>query len=344
MKHRSIFRRLLALTLCAALMLPAAGAVHAGLPPTPDSEPTTCRTWGTLTRTAEGPLLLTNDSGEEGTYDQLILHCNRNTLLLDAVTGEALTLDDIADGETVCVNVDTMMLMSYPAQTYAHLILANLPADAEAPGYYQVTDHLMTSTLAMEHNAITLELHTDFGIVLWFYLTDELDGNGAYRMILKEESAVDIAPLNGDGTVSVTDLTPGTRFLLWCDSTGKPTMIRTLPNAYRGWLTVLPTYDEAMLNSETAIPAKKDADGRLMLPLRTLCETLGLTVQWNAADNTIAVADGDAIVFTCTIGNDEAHKNGEMAYLETVTRAQDGVTWLRASDLAWLCNLYLVEK
>ena len=99
-----------------------------------------------------------------------------------------------------------------------------------------------------------------------------------------------------------------------------------------------------MLNSETAIPAKKDADGRLMLPLRALCEMLGLTVQWNAADNTIAVADGDAIVFTCTIGNDEAHKNGEMAYLETVTRAQDGVTWLRASDLAWLCDLYLVEK
>lgn len=345
MKHRSLFRRLLALTLCTALMLPAAGAVNAGLPPAPDSAPTSYRTWGTLSRTAEGPLLLTNDSGEEGTYDRLILHCSRNTLLLDAVTGEALTLDDLPDGSEVVVSVDTMMLMSEPAQTYAYLILANLPDDAEAPGYYQVTDYQLTSTFAMEHNAITLELHTDFGIILWFYLTDELDENGARRLILKEESAVDIAPLSGDGAVLVTDLTPGTRFLLWCDSTGKPTRIRTLASAYRGWLEVIPAYDSAMLNGTTLIPgAKKDADGQLMLPLRALCESLGLTVDWNAADNTVTVSDRGAAVFTCTIGSDEAHKNDALTYLQTVTRAENGVTFLRAFDLAWLCDLYLVEK
>lgn len=344
MKHRSMFRRLLALALCAALLLPAASALNAGLPPAPGSTPTTCRTWGTVTRTAEGPLLLTNDTGGEGTYDRLILHTGADTLVVDAVTGEPLTLDAVRDGDTVCVNVDTRMLLSEPAQTHAYLILVNLPEDAEAPGYYQVTDFDMTSTLAMENNAITVEVHTDFGLILWFYLTDALDGTGARRLILKEESAVDIAPLRTKNIVSVTDLTPGTRFLLWTDSTGKPTRIRTLPNAHRGWLTVMPAFDSAMLSGTTPVEAKKDADGRLMLPLRALCETLGLTVSWNAADNTIAVSDGGAAVFTCTIGKDEAHKNGAMAYLQTVTRAENGVTWLRAFDLAWLLDLYLVEK
>ena len=344
MKNRSVFRRLLALTLCMALMMPAAGAVNAGLQPAPDSNPTSYRTWGTLTRTKEGFLLLTNDSGESGTYDQLILHADRNTLILDAVTGEPLTLDAIKDGDTVCVNIDTMILPSEPAQTYVYLILANLPEDAEVPGYYQVTDFNVTSTLAMENNAITVEVHTDFGLILWFYLTDEIDETGARRLILKEESAVDIAALRTKNIVSVTDLTPGTRFLLWSDSAGKPIMIRTLSNSYRGWLTAMPEYDDAMLNTVTPIEAKKDADGQLMLPLRALCETLGLTVQWNAADNTIVVSDNSMTVFTCTIGNDEVHKNGAMAYLQTVTRAENGVTWLRAFDLAWLLDLYLIEK
>ena len=87
MKHRSMFRRLLALALCAALLLPAASALNAGLPPAPGSTPTTCRTWGTVTRTADGPLLLTNDTGGEGTYDRLLLHTGADTLVVDAVTG-----------------------------------------------------------------------------------------------------------------------------------------------------------------------------------------------------------------------------------------------------------------
>lgn len=345
MKLRSVFRRFLLLTLCAALMLPAAGAVNAGLQPAPDSVPTTYRTWGVLSRTGDGTLLLTNDSGEDGTYDRLILHTGADTLVLDAATGDPLTLDAIADGETVCVNIDTMILESDPAQTYAHLILANLPADAEAPGYYQVTDFRMTSTLAMEDNAITAEVHTDYGLILWFYLTDKLDETGARQYILKEESAVEIAAFRTKNIVSVPDLIPGTRFLLWTDATGKPTRILTLPYGYRGYLETVKEFDSAMLNGVDFIEgAKKDADGQLMLPLRALCETLGLTVEWKRADSSITVSDQGETVFTCTLGSDEVHKNGALAYLQTVTKAENGVTDLRAFDLAWLLDLYQIDK
>ena len=345
MKLRSVFRRFLLLTLCAALMLPTAGAINAGLSPAPDSTPNTYRTWGTITRTEEGPLLLTNDSGEDNTYDQLILHCNRNTLIVDAATGDPLTLDDVKDGDTVCVNIDTMMLMSYPAQTYAYLILVNLPEDAEAPGYYQVTDFNMISTLAMENNSITTEIHTDFGLILYFYLTDTLDENGARQLILKEESAVDIAAFYTKNIVSVTDLTPGTRFLLWTDSTGKPTRILTLANNYRGWLTTVAEFDSAMLNGTDFIDgAKKDPDGQLMLPLRTMCESVGMTVDWSRETNVITVSNQGEELFTCVIGSDEAHKNSALTYLQTVTQAENGVTYLRAFDLAWLLDLYLIEK
>lgn len=345
MKLRSIFRRLLTLTLCTALMLPAAGAINAGLQPAPDSAPTTYRTWGTISRTEDGSLLLTNDSGEDGTYDQLILHYSADTLIVDAVTGDPLTLDDVRDGDTVCVNIDTMMLQSYPAQTFVYLILTNLPeapenaVDPGAPGWYQVTGYQMVSTLAMENNAITVEVQTDYGMTLWFYLTDKLDEAGNRQLILKEESAVDIAAFRTKNIVSVTDLTPGTRFLLWSDSTGKPTMIRTLPYGYRGWL------ESDILNGTTPIKgAKRDADGQLMLPLRALCESLGLTVDWKRADNSITVSAQGETVFTCTIGSDEVHKNGAMAYLQTVTQAENGVTYLRAFDLAWLCDLYWIQK
>ena len=81
-----------------------------------------------------------------------------------------------------------------------------------------------------------------------------------------------------------------------------------------------------------------------MLPLRALCESLGMTVDWKRTDNSITVSAQGETVFTCTIGNDEVHKNGAMAYLQTVTQAENGVTYLRAFDLAWLCDLYWIQK
>ena len=70
MKLKSALRRAALLALCAALMLPAVGAVGGSAS---SSCPVSDRFWGTISHLENDRLLLTNDTGAEGTMDQLIL-------------------------------------------------------------------------------------------------------------------------------------------------------------------------------------------------------------------------------------------------------------------------------
>ena len=56
-------------------------------------------------------------------------------MILDAVNGYPVLLDDLEDGSTVYAYVGPAMTMSLPPQATAHLILANIPEDFGVPQY-----------------------------------------------------------------------------------------------------------------------------------------------------------------------------------------------------------------
>lgn len=335
MKLKSALRRAALLALCAALMLPAAGAVGGSVS---SASPVSDRFWGTISHLKNDRLLLTNDTGAEGTMDQLILRVGENTLILDAATGDPIALDSIEDGETVYVNTDTIMLLSYPAQTGAQLILANLPADMAAPDYYQVTGFSMISTMMTENNVITATISTDLGDTLTFHLTDKLDESGARQYILQDE--VEISAYRTRNIVTVPDLIPGTRILVWKDAAGTPSRILVFPYTYRGYLEVQDKF--AVIDGDMVIEGSRmGEDGEPLLPLRHVCESLGMTVRWNQADRSITVSRDGAEVFSCTLGEEEAQKGGETVWL-TAPTAENGTTYLHARDLAELLGYYFV--
>lgn len=339
MKLKHSLRRLAALALCAALLIPAAGAADVSAPADPAPLPATHRTWGTVTHLEGGSLMLQNDTGAENTMDELILHVDENTLILNAATGMPIALADVKDGETVYVNTSPVMTMSLPAQTYAVLILAQLPADMAAPAYYEVTGFQMISTKMTQNNRITATVSTDQGDKLTFSLTDKLDESGARQYILKD--AVEFTPYLTRNIVSVLDLVPGARILVWADAAGKPSKVMVFPYAYRGYLEVLG--DTVLLNGETTIPGRPSDDllGLPQLPLRSVCEALGLTVTWNAKTRALAVAEGDTVLFTYALGATSAQANGETVDLVAPAETEGGAVYLRALDLAGLLNLYL---
>lgn len=335
MKLKSALRRAALLALCSALLLPAASAAHGN---SAAAAPTSDRFWGTISHLENDRLLLTNDTGAEGTMDQLVLHVGENTLILDAATGDPIALDSIEDGETVYVNTDTIMLLSYPAQTGAQLILANLPADMAAPDYYQVTGFSMISTMMTENNVITATVSTDLGDTLTFHLTDKLDESGARQYILQDE--VEISAYRTRNIVTVPDLIPGTRILVWKNAEGAPSRVLVFPYTYRGYLEVQDKF--AVIDGDMVIEGcRTDADGKPLLPLRPVCEALGMTVRWNQADRSITVSRDGAEVFSCTLGQEEAQKGGETVWLSAPT-AENGTTYLRARDLAALLGYYFV--
>ena len=335
MKLKSVLRRAALAALCAALLLPAASAAHGN---SAAAAPTSDRFWGTVSHLESDRLLLTNDTGAEGTMDQLILHVGENTAIVNAATGDPLTLDSIADGETIYVNTDTIMLLSYPAQTGAQLILAKLPADMAAPDYYQVTGFSMISTMMTENNVITATVSTDQGDTLTFHLTDKLDESGARQYILQDE--VEISAYRTKNIVTVPDLIPGTRILVWKNAEGAPSRVLVFPYTYRGYLEVQDKF--AVIDGDMVIEGcRPDADGEPLLPLRHVCESLGMTVRWNQGDRSITVSRDGAEVFTCTLGEEEAQKNGASVWL-TAPTAENGTTYLYARDLAELLDFYYV--
>lgn len=131
MKKR--IRRLLSLLLCAAMLaVPAAGA-EAGTEPAALAPLGPTLLEGTVKRMDDGVLLLTEKDG-----DQVVVRFDETTRVLDAGTGAAADMTGLKDGEGVRMYVGPAMAMSYPPQTWAVVILRNLPKDGTAPTYQQV--------------------------------------------------------------------------------------------------------------------------------------------------------------------------------------------------------------
>ena len=105
--------------------------------------PQTVKFYGTVTRPEgfEGDQLLMNAAieGVEG-QQEVILNISEETLILDAVEGLPIKLEDIKDGDMVYSYMSPAMTASLPPQSFAYMILANIPADYRVPALEEVKE------------------------------------------------------------------------------------------------------------------------------------------------------------------------------------------------------------
>lgn len=347
MKRKSLLQKMLPLALCAALLTATAGAVSplAGSgegtkePAAAKSQPTTVQVWGALKKLENGSIQVTNDSAE-GIRD-IILHLNEDTLVLGAVDGMPISLDDLKDGDMVYAYASPAMTRSIPPQSAALMILGNIPADFRVPDYYQVTNFGMISTMMTENNIINATAQTDRGVTLTFSLTDKLDEAGQRQYIQKD--GVIFTSYLTKKLVTVQDLIPGTRILVWSDDTGKTTQVMVFPYDYAGYLKIFETGDVALNDERMEATAYTGADGVRYLPLRAVAEAAGFTVSWNQAGQTVTVSKGDAVAFTYTAGADSVMVGDAGGVSITPSITQKGSMYWNATDLTQLLDIYQVQ-
>lgn len=155
---------------------------------------------GSITRTEDGSLMI--DSQPGGTYTgEVILNISDDTLILDGVNGYPVQLEDLKDGSMVYAYVGPAMTMSLPPMTTAELILCEIPEDAKAPEYVEV------KSVVSDAESGDAVLTTVDGVEY------EIDEN------------CQILPYLTRNIVTLSDLTEGSRCLIWSDAQNRASKI-----------------------------------------------------------------------------------------------------------------------
>lgn len=336
MNHKKLLASALAAALTLSLAVPALAAEPVGADAAAEApayelvqrgETFPTRVWGAAVELGDMSLTLEN-SNESDPYQKVVVNVEEDTLILDAVTGEAKTFDDLRTGETVYAWVGPDMTKSLPPISTGRVILCGLPADYAAPTYAEVESVTETESGAdvCLNNDVVLHLSADTG-----YLA---------------------APGWEKETVSAADIVPGTRVLAWYSvvtlslpAQASPEKVMVFPSDYAGWvaadgLTV--TVNGQALALEGAAAAKVE-NGHLMVPVRALAEALGCEVAWEPYTNQVTVTRDGVECYHFTIGGDQAAKGDVTVGLVAPANAVDGVTFLALDDLIVLHDLKLAD-
>lgn len=334
MNHKKLLASALAAALTLSLAVPALAAEPVGADAAAEApayelvqrgETFPTRVWGAAVELGDMSLTLEN-SNESDPYQKVVVNVEEDTLILDAVTGEAKTFDDLRTGETVYAWVGPDMTKSLPPISTGRVILCGLPADYAAPTYAEVESVTETESGAdvCLNNDVVLHLNADTG-----YLA---------------------APGWEKETVSAADIVPGTRVLAWYSvvtlslpAQASPEKVMAFSSDYAGWvaadgLTV--TVNGQALALEGAAAAKVE-NGHLMVPVRALAEALGCEVAWEPYTNQVTVTRDGVECYHFTIGGDQAAKGDVTVGLVAPANAVDGVTFLALDDLIVLHGLKL---
>ena len=314
----------LSLILCAALLaVPAAAAETEEAPAR--LGPVAC--WGTVTWMGEDSFLV--NPGEADDLSQAVVVHVGDAPCLDAVTGAPLNLDTLEDGDTVYAWVGPAMMLSMPPQSAASLILGNIPADYAVPQYYEITSSVITEDSAALHTA------------------------GSNDTITVPASA-QVTPYLTRNLVTLADLIPGTRILVWSDAQGVPERVLVFAYEYRGYVSVAEDGTVSVNGSAAAQKAKTTADGDILLPVRAAAEALGMNVRWDAEQGAV-VSYGEDMEKPAPLESETlmtALPGGAITAVSSDGTAEEvygsciienGVTYVSRTALAQALDLYLAD-
>ena len=315
----------LSLVLCAALL-----AVPAAAAETEEETPARLGPvayWGTVTWIDEDSFLL--DRGErDDLSDAVVVHVG-DAPYLDAVTGNTLNLDTLEDGDTVYAWVGPAMMLSMPPQSAARLILGNIPADYAVPQYYEITSSVITEASAA------------------------LSVAGSNDAVTVPASA-QVSPYLTRNIVTLADLRPGARILVWSDAKGTPEKVLVFAYEYRGYVSAAEDGTVSVNGAAVAQKAKFTGDGDTLLPVRAVAEALGMNVRWDAEQGAVVSYGEDMMkpaplesetLMTALPGGDitmtAADGTVEQVYGACVKEA--GVTYVSMAALAQALDLYRAD-
>ena len=320
-------KKLLAAVLCAAMLcVPALAAGSSNAPGVgtyvPDSQYTIV--WGTAARQADGSLLV-QKPGETQPTDGYIFWL-KDTMVLDAVSGEPVDAKAIKDGSIVYawLGAQTAMTMSLPPQTTPELLLINIPADFQVPQYDIIAraNYIMKGIPGYSGMAITLS-------------------DGTACLVWQDAT---VTPYLTRNRVTYQDLLPGALVLVWSDDKGQASKVIVFPYEYKGGLSLGDSGFLCVNGYLTVYPPalrRPYNDERLYAPIRAVAEAAGYSVSWDKEFG-VTVKDGGEMVFQICPDTDLAHgpAAADRHSLAGPCLIADGVTYLEVHDLARLLGMF----
>ena len=253
---------------------------------------------------------------------------DEDTFLLDSGKEDGLG-DAVVVHVAVYAWVGPAMALSLPPQSTASLIVGNIPADYAVPQYYEITSSTVTEESAVLHVA------------------------GSNDTITVPASAK-LTPYLTKNIVTLADLRPGARILVWSDSKGTPEKVLVFAYGYRGYISVAEDGVGAVNGQSTPQKAKTTADGDTLLPIRAVAEALGMSVRWDAKQGAV-VSYGDDMVKPAPLTTETlmtAMPGGAIAAVSSDGTTEEvygtcvkeaGVTYVSRSALAQALDLYLAD-
>ncbi len=190
----------------------------------------------------------------ESMDDFLQLNGNASTLIIDAMTGEALTLDDLADATSAYVYMGMQQTMSLPPQRFAEAIIVNMAQDAAAPMLLDITNTMIQGT------AVT------FG-------TSDAD----VSFTLDAEMPLEV--FGSEELTTVGEIASTSRLLVWNDMNSdvfEVMEIKAVPFAVNG------------MAIDTDVV---DVDGFAFVALRDVANALDLDLTWNGVEKTATISN-----------------------------------------------------
>lgn len=318
---KRIFTCFLALSLCAAmLILPALAAENDLLiSPAPAAQPGPVRVWGKAARLESGSLFLQNSDTNDPNRE-IVVHLSKTTPVVDAVSGLSLDAAEIRDGDTVYAWVGPAMTMSLPPQAAAVVVVSNIPADGGVPQYYKIsgTDQTVSIAIYPVPPRTEVNLPTTDGEVLTIPVTAQ------------------ISPWLTKNIVTLDDLVPGTRILVWRDSANTVSRVLLLGNDYRGYVSWRPD-GTVLVNGEILPVAGKCVGSEVLLPIRAVAETVGLDVEWRPGKGAVVSKNGFSILEAMPGGRVALGDGGSTAYTCVL---ENGVTYLAPEALIAALRLF----
>lgn len=259
--------------------------------------------WGSASELS-GDSVLLHAGGE--TEQDILYHISDQTVILNAVTGEPMTADQLRDGESLYIYSTPVMTLSEPAQAGATLILASIPADYGVPMARRVT--------SVTRDGDSVSIGTED---LVYHLSDETKISG----------------------LSLDELIPGDYVVGWYDMVAESYPAQTTPETLilldggnAGWIHA--DLQSVSLNgaelelSEQELPQLQE--GKLMLPVRAVAEELGCTVSWDAqSPDQVTVSQDGQTLYTLALDGEEAY-------------AASGVSFAPVEQILGVHNLYFV--
>ena len=309
---------LLTLAACsAALCLTAAAAQADKLAPT--------RVWGKVSPWDGDGVFLKNDDKDDH-LNEVVVHVGEAPVV-DAVTGLPLDLESVKEGDTLYAWIGPAATMSLPPQVFAKAVVGNVPADARAPEYYELSgggwkdpagsDEIVFSYWDAEGNLQDMPVPLDAEVTPW--LTRQI--------------------------IRLDDLRPGERILVWRDEKDVVNKVLVFPYAYQGY-AAWSTMATGVVNGEAVsvpgkVPPGEDEHEKIdLLPVRAMAEAAGYSVSWDKNRGAVVYDANTEVVFYVWPGDDVLWTPEGEVTISGPCVLEEGVTYLPAEDLCRALNLY----